>query len=168
MSPRQAPCDIQYSMKLTRILKTTIKTSFMPVAWVHEKLLAGSPSSPPEFWTFIKELHKKGVFARLQMQTLRVDGVSKSAIVTLDPERFQFNVVNLFKCDSNEAAEKALSELCRNPGMSHCKQRDRYLMSITSTSPDDELADKVTDAFGVFQLPPDDSRRKNVRDGHAQ
>lgn len=155
-------------MKFTSILKTTIKTSFFPVTWVHEKLLAGTPSSPPEFWMFIRELHKQGVFARLQMQTLRLKGVSKSAIVTLDPKRSQFNVVNLFKCDSIDAAVKSLAELCRNPGMSHCQQRDRYLMSITSTSPDDELADKVTDAFGAFQLPPDNSRRKNVGDGHAR
>lgn len=116
---------------------------------------------------FVRELHNKGVFARLQMQTLRTEGVSKSAIVTLDPKRSQFNVVNLFKCDSIEAAEKSLPDLCRNPGMSHCQQRDRYLMSITSTSPDDELADKVMDAFGAFQLPPDKSRQRSVRNTHA-
>ncbi|UCH47406.1 MAG: hypothetical protein JSU95_15205 [Betaproteobacteria bacterium] len=155
-------------MKLKGILQTTTKTLFLPVTWIHERLLSGTPSSPPEFWLFINELHKNGVFARLQMQTLRVDGVSKSAIVTLDPKRSQFNVVNLFKCDSIEAAANSLAELCRNPGMSHCQQRDRYLMSITSTSPDDELADKVTDAFEAFQLPPDNSLPKNLRNGHAR
>ena len=154
-------------MKLTGLLKKTIKNSFLPVAWTYEKLLGGAPSSPPEFWMFVRELHKKGVFARLQMQTLRTEGVSKSAIVTLDPKRSQFNVVNLFKCDSNEAAAKTLPDLCRNPGMSHCRQRDRYLMSITSTSPDDELADKVTDAFGKFRLPPEKSRQRSVRNTHA-
>ena len=154
-------------MKLTGFLKKSIKNSFLPVTWAYEKLLNGTPSSPPEFGRFIAELHKKGVFARLQMQTLRVEGVSKSAIVTLDPQRSQFNVVNLFKCDSIEAAAKSLPQLCRNPGMSHCQQRDRYLMSITSTSPDDELADKVTDAFGAFQLPPGNSRQRSVRNTHA-
>jgi hypothetical protein len=154
-------------MKLTGLLKKTVKNSFLPVAWAYEKLLSNTPSSPPEFRLFIGELHKKGVFARLQMQTLRTEGVSKSAIVTLDPKRSQFSVVNLFKCDSIEAAAKTLPELCRNPGMSHCQQRDRYLMSITSTSPDDELADKVTDAFGVFQLPPDNSRQRSARNQHA-
>ena len=154
-------------MKLTRILKSTIKTSFIPVAWLHEKLLAGTPSSPPEFWMFIRELHKQGVFARLQMQTLRVKGVRKSAIVTLDPQQSHFNVVNLFKCDSKEAADKAMSELCRNPGMSHCQQRGRYLMSITSTSPDGELAAKVLGAFSAFELPPDRFLSRRAQGRHA-
>ena len=154
-------------MKLTTILKTTIKTSFFPVAWIHEKLLAGTPSSPPEFWMFVRELHKQGVFARLHMQNARVRGVSKSAIVTLDPKRFQFNVVNLFKCDSNEAAEKALSELCRNPGMSHCQQRGRYLMSVTSTSPEEELVDKVIYAFRTFELPLDKIPSRRAPRKHA-
>lgn len=155
-------------MKLTGLLKKTIKNSFLPVAWTYDKLRGGAPSSPPEFWMFIGELHKKGVFARLQMQTLRTEGVSKSAIVTLDPKRSQFNVVNLFKCDSIDAAAKSLPELCRNPGMSHCQQRDRYLMSITSMAPDGELADKVTDAFGTFQLPPEKPRQRRVRNTHAR
>lgn len=138
-----------------------------PFAWIYDRLIRSAPSSPPEFWLFIRELHKKGVFARLQMQSLRVDGVSKSAIVTLDPQRSPFNVVNLFKCDSIEAAENALPDLFSNPGMSHCQQRDRYLMSITSTAPDENLADKVTDAFEAFQLPPDTSRRTKAPTGHA-
>ena len=154
-------------MKLGRILKSTIKTSFIPVAWLHEKLLAGAPSSPPEFWMFIRELHKQGVFARLQMQTLRVRGVHKSAIITLDPQRSHFNVVNLFKCDSIEAADKAMSEICRNPGMSHCQQRGRYLMSITSTSPDEELAAKVLVAFSEFELPPDTFLSRRAQGRHA-
>jgi hypothetical protein len=97
-------------MKLTGLLKKTVKNSFLPVAWAYEKLLSNTPSSPPEFRLFIGELHKKGVFARLQMQTLRVEGVSKSAIVTLDPKR-NYAAIRVCRTASNATATSCQSLL---------------------------------------------------------
>jgi len=117
-------------------------------------LVKGSPSSPPEFWMFIKEVRKQGVSAQLQMQELPIEGVSRSAIVDLNPNQPVFRVVNLFKCDSVESASRVLAELEANPAMSHIRQRNCYVMSVTFMEPDDKLVATVTNAFGAFELPP--------------
>ncbi len=137
-----------------RILETIIGILFSPFIWIYDRLIKGNPSSPPEFWLFIGELRKRGVSAQLQMQKLPIEGISRSAVVVLDPNPSTFGVVNLFKCDSVETANRILAELESNPGMSHSKQRDCYLMSVTFVEPKDQLAVKVTEAFGAFELPP--------------
>lgn len=142
-----------------KVIHTILGFLFFPFVWTYDRLIRGNPSSPPEFWLYIRELHKNGIPARLQMQSLPIEGVSKSAIVTLEPGRSAFNVVNLFKCVSVEAANRILTELNSNPGMSHSRQRDRYLMSVTFTEIDEELAATVTDVFQAFELPPDTSGR---------
>ena len=64
-------------------------------------------------------------------------------------------MVNLFKCESLKTANGKLAELESNPPMSHGKQRDCYLISVTFPGPDDRLAAKIIEAFGAFELPPD-------------
>jgi len=88
------------------------------------------------------------------MQKLLIEGVGRSAVVVIDSNPSTFSVINLFKCDSVETANRILVELESNPGMSHSKQRDRYLMSVTFVGPNDELAEKAKEAFGAFELPP--------------
>ncbi len=152
-------------MRLVRLIGKILRTLFFPFIWLFERMLDGTPSSPPEFWMFIKELQQRGVRAQLQMQPLHIKGIKRSAIVTLDPGRHAFNVVNLFKTDSAEMANQKLSELVQNPGMSHSRQRDQYLMSVTFTEPDEQLVAKVTEAFDAFQLPPSKSiKREPHRD----
>ncbi len=137
-----------------RILETIIGILFSPFIWIYDRWIKGNPSSPPEFWLFIGELRKRGVSAQLQMQKLPIEGISRSAVVVLDPNPSTFSVVNLFKCDSVETANRILAELESNSGMSHSKQRDCYLMSVTFVGPNDQLAAKVSEAFGAFELPP--------------
>jgi hypothetical protein len=137
-----------------RILETIIGVLFFPFIWIYDRWIKGNPSSPPEFWLFIGELRKRGVSAQLQMQKLPIEGISRSAIVLLDLNPSTFSVVNLFRCESVETANRMLAELESNSGMSHSKQRDRYLMSVTFVGPNDQLAAKVTEAFGAFELPP--------------
>ncbi len=91
------------------------------------------------------------------MQELHIEGLSSAAIVTLDLNPSKSEVVSLFKCDSVESAARKLAELEDNPLMSHSKQRDCYLMSVTFLQPNDLLAAKVVEAFGVFELPPSTS-----------
>jgi len=90
----------------------------------------------------------------MQVQKLPIEGISRSAAVVLDPNPSTFNVVNLFKCESVKTATRILAELESNPGMSHGKQRDCYLMSVSFVASNDELAAKVTEAFEAFELPP--------------
>ena len=125
-----------------------------PFVWIHDRLIRGNPASPPEFWMFIKALDERGVNARLQMQKLALEGVSESAIIVLDPGASGYEVMNLFKLDTEETANEKLTELESNPLMSHCRQRERYLMSVTFLEPNEELATKVTEAFAAFQKPP--------------
>jgi len=137
-----------------RILETIIGFLFFPFIWIYDRLIKGNPPSPPEFWLFIGELRTRGISAQLQMQKLPIEGISRSAIVVLDPNPSKFNMVNLFKCESVKTATRILAELESNPGMSHGKQRDCYLMSVSFVASNDQLAAKVTEAFGAFELPP--------------
>jgi hypothetical protein len=150
-----------------RILETIIGILFFPFIWIYDRLMKGSPSSPPEFWLFIKELRKRGVNAQLQIQELHIEGISRSAIVVLDPNPSTSKVVNLFKCDSVETANRKLAELESNPLMSHGKQRDCYLMSTTFAGSDDQLAVKVTKAFEAFELPPNTSLNPDAQKRRA-
>lgn|GEM_PF-5919419 len=97
------------------------------------------------------------------MQELHIEELSSSAIVILDLNPSKSEVVSLFKCDSVEAANRKLAELESNPLMSHSKQRDCYLMSVTFLEPNDQLAAKVVEAFGAFELPPNTSLNQNVQ-----
>ena len=144
-------------MKYVRIIETIFGILFFPFIWIYERLIEGKPPSPPEFWLFIGELRKRGVSGQLQMQELHIEGLSSSAIVTLDLNPSTLKVVNLFECDSVEAANRKLAELESNPVMPHSKQRDCYLMSLTFLEQNDQLAAKVMEAFGVFELPPNTS-----------
>lgn len=57
-----------------KILEAIIGILFFPFIWIYDRLIKGNPSSPPEFWLFIKELQKRGVSAQLQMQKLQIEG----------------------------------------------------------------------------------------------
>ena len=142
------------------ILETIIGILIFPFVRIYDWLIKRGPASPPEFWMFIKELRKRGVNAQMQMQELQIDELRSAAIVVLDPDPSTYKVVNLFKCESVETADGKLAELESNPLMSHGKQRDCYLMSVTFVGPDDRLAAKVIEAFGAFELPPDMSRNR--------
>jgi hypothetical protein len=137
-----------------RILETIIGILFFPFIWIYDRWIKGNPSSPPEFWLFIGELRKRGVSAQLKMQKLPLEGISSSVVIVIDPNPSTFSVVNLFKCESVETANRILADLESNSGMSHRQQRDCYLMSVTFVGPNDQLAAKVTEAFGAFELPP--------------
>jgi len=150
-------------VKYVRIIETIFGILFFPFIWIYERLIEGKPPSPPEFWLFIGELRKRGVIGQLQMQELHIEELSSSAIVILDLNPSKSEVVSLFKCDSVEAANRKLAELESNPLMSHSKQRDCYLMSVTFLEPNDQLAAKVVEAFGAFELPPNTSLNQNVQ-----
>jgi hypothetical protein len=125
-----------------------------PISWVIERLFKGRPSSPPEFWMFMKELRDRGVKGHLQMQDNEIAGIDRSAIVVLDAEPSRMKAINLFRCDSADVAQKNLREIQSNEAMSHGKQRDRYLMSVTFMNSDEELANLVIESFDTFELPP--------------
>jgi len=48
-----------------RILETIIGILLSPFVSIYNRLIKGSPSSPPEFWLFIGELRKRSVTAQL-------------------------------------------------------------------------------------------------------
>ena len=129
--------------------------------------MKGNPSSPPEFWLFIKELRNQGVSAQLQMQELHIEGISRSAIVVLDSDPSTSKVVNLFKCDSVETANRNLVELESNPIMSHSDQRECYLMSVTFVGPNDQLTENVKEAFWAFEMPPNTSFNPDAKKRRA-
>ena len=154
-------------IKHMRIFETIIGILFFPIIWIYDRLIKGKPSSPPEFWLFVKELSKRGVSAQLQMQELQIEGISGSAIVVLDPDPSTCKIVNLFKCDSVETANRRLAELEDNPAMCNAKKRDRYLMSATFVGSNDQLGVKITEAFESFELPPNTSLDPAAKEPHA-
>jgi len=137
-----------------KIFETVIGILTSPFIWIYDRLVKRRPSSPPEFWLFVGELRNRGVSGQLQMQASPIDGVSRSAVVILDPNPSTYSVVNLFKCNSVATADLLLADLESNEGMSHTRQRSCYLMSVTFLVPNDQLAAIVAEAFDVFELPP--------------
>ena len=136
-----------------RFLEVIVGIITFPFSWMYERFFKGSPSSPAEFWIFMKELRDRGVKGRLQMQASKIEGTDSTAIIVLEGEPSRMKVINLFRCDSTDVAQQKLREIESNDIMSHGKRRDRYLVSITFMDPEEELAKLVIASFDKFDLP---------------